>query len=445
MSRVPIRVRLTLPFAAAMAIVLAASGAFVYIRVGQQLLAGIDTNLRGQLAEVRSNASEPRRSLIDQDASEGPSVAAIELPSGGVLARTPATFAGVPPIPKLSSTRLRTTAIRGLHGPWRVAERPEQLAGRRVVLVVARPLAARDETLDKLARGFAVVAPAALVLAVLAGYGLAAAALRPVEAMRRRAAAVSAREPGQRLPVPAAKDELGALAVTLNDMLARLEAAIDHERNFVSDASHELRTPLALLRAELDLALRKPRSRDELERAIRSAADEADRMTRLAEDLLLVARADQGRLPVRLEHVPTADLLQRVRERFEAQAQLVGREVRVSASTGVVAHVDPVRIEQALGNLVDNALQHGSGVVQLGDHVDAGAVELHVVDEGPGFPPGFTERAFDRFSRADDARSEGGTGLGLSIVAVIAEAHGGEAHAANRAGAGADVWITLPR
>jgi signal transduction histidine kinase len=445
MSRIGIRIRLTLPFAVAMAIVLVATGAFVYVRVGNQLLASVDTNLRGQLAEVESNARGEHHALIDEDASEGPTVAAVELLSGAVLTRTPSTLAPLPVQSNVRGTVLFTTTVPHLRGNWRVAERPTTLAGRRVVVIVARSLAARDETLDKLARGFALAVPAALLLAILAGYGLAAAALRPVEAMRRRAAAVSAHEPGRRLPVPPARDEIRALAVTLNDMLDRLEAAFEHERRFLSDASHELRTPLALLRAELDLALRRPRSRAELESAIRSAAEEADRLTQLAEDLLLVARADQGRLPIRLEEVTTADLLSDVRERFASRAQQLGRPLRVTDSTATVARVDPLRIEQALGNLVDNALQHGAGAVQLRDDVRNGSVELHVLDDGPGFPPGFTERAFDRFSRADDARGSGGTGLGLSIVALIARAHGGDAHAANRPGGGCDVWITVPR
>ena len=134
------------------------------------------------------------------------------------------------------------------------------------MLVVGRPLASRDESLDRLRHEFLFAAPAALLLATLAGYWLAGAALRPVDAMRRQAEAIGATTPDRRLPVPAADDEVSRLARTLNDMLDRLEAALQHERRFVSDASHELRTPLALLRTELELALRHPRSHDELER-----------------------------------------------------------------------------------------------------------------------------------------------------------------------------------
>jgi signal transduction histidine kinase len=226
-------------------------------------------------------------------------------------------------------------------------------------------------------------------------------------------------------------------------MLARLEAAIEHERRFLADASHELRTPLALLRTELELALRRPRSRDELELALRSAADETERLTRLAEDLLLIARADRGSLPIRREPVSARDLLADVAERFAARAAEDGREVAVEPGPDAVLDADPVRLEQAVGNLVDNALIHGRGRVTLAVVVRPEQVELHVRDEGAGFTPEFRARAFDRFSRADDARSPGGTGLGLAIVELIATAHGGTASVANCAGGGADAWLAL--
>ncbi len=193
--------------------------------------------------------------------------------------------------------------------------------------MVARSLEPREETLKRLFRELLIAGPLALLLASLAGYGLAAAALRPVEAMRRRAAAVTAAAPG-RLPVPPAKDEVSRLATTLNDMLARLQGAFEHERRFVSDASHELRTPLALLRTELELALRRPRSPAELEEALRSAAEETERLSRLAEDLLLIARADQGALPIRREAVPAAEVLAPVAARFTTRTRQLGRSVR---------------------------------------------------------------------------------------------------------------------
>jgi signal transduction histidine kinase len=261
--------------------------------------------------------------------------------------------------------------------------------------------------------------------------------------MRRRASAVSATAPG-RLPVPPSRDEISRLATTLNEMLERLETSFEHERRFVADASHELRTPLALLRTEIEVTLRRPRSAAELETTLRSAAEETERLSRLAEDLLLIARADSGSLPIRREPVAAEDVLARVAARYAGAGSQAGRSV-VAEETGVVLEADPDRLVQALGNLVDNALAHGAGSVTLFAYERGDAVELHVADDGKGFPDEFLPRAFDRFSRADEARGRGGTGLGLSIVDLIATAHGGSAGASNRSGGGADVWVSLPR
>jgi signal transduction histidine kinase len=263
--------------------------------------------------------------------------------------------------------------------------------------------------------------------------------------MRAEAAAISASEPGRRLPLPDSRDEIFRLGQTLNAMLDRLEAAIERERTFVADASHELRTPLAVLRAELELALRQPRSQAELEHTVRSAAAEAERLALLADDLLVLARADQGRLSLRREPVSLRELLAHVAERFSARARSAKRTIEVETDHDVELAGDALRLEQALGNLVENALRHGRGTVRLAAAESNVLVELHVVDEGVGFPEEYLPHAFDRFSRADEARGGDGAGLGLTIADVIARAHGGEAHAANLASGGADVWLSLPR
>jgi len=444
MNRLPIRVRLTLAFAVAMAAVLSGVGLLVYHRVSGELLVSVDQALRSQAAEAVAHAGEAH-SLVDEDVSGGTTLAQLLDARGAILRSQPTDLRRL--LTPSDAARaaagarvLHTTTIPRHRGEWRVLAVP---AGDGRVVAVTRPLAARAESLDHLRHELVLILPLALLVASIAGYALAAGALRPVEAMRRRAASVSADRPG-RLPVPPSRDEVSRLAVTLNDMLARLEAAFEHERRFVSDASHELRTPLALLRAELELALRRPRSADELREALHSAAEETERLTRLAEDLLLIARADQGALPVRRERVAAGEVLATVAGRFDTRARALGRELLVEDSD-VLIDADPARIEQALGNIVDNALVHGLGPVRLRAVERDGSVELHVEDRGPGFPDGFEERAFDRFSRADEARSHGGTGLGLSIVELIAEAHGSRAGARNRPGGGADVWLSVPR
>jgi signal transduction histidine kinase len=449
MRRLPIRLRLTLPFALAMALVLAGLGAFLYVRVASTLLAAVDQDLRGQTAELIARAGDEQRPLLDRDATNGPSLAELVGPDGRVERASPAGLAALvdarvrEEVAGGGAVRLTVDTPPGVRGDARWRLRAVRAPGGGV-LVAGRSLGSREESLDRLGHELVLAAPAALLLATLAGYLLAGAALRPVEAMRRQAEAIGASTPGRRLPVPPAQDELSRLARTLNDMLGRLEAALQHERRFVSDASHELRTPLALLRTELELALRRTRSRDELEEAVRSAAEETERLSKLAEDLLLIARYDQGSVPLRREPVSAHELLDAVARRFSARAGALGRAVEVEPDDATL-DADPARVEQALGNLVDNALVHGGGAVTLFARPFPDRVELHVADEGAGFPAGFAERAFERFSSADEARSRGGAGLGLAIVRSVAAAHGGTAEAGARNGSGADVWIALPR
>jgi signal transduction histidine kinase len=262
--------------------------------------------------------------------------------------------------------------------------------------------------------------------------------------MRRRAAAISAETRGERLPVPPTRDEIQRLGETLNAMLGRLEEGLQRERDFVADAGHELRTPLALLRTELELALRQATTFDELREAVRLSSEEVERLTQLAEHLLLIASSDRGQLPLQLEPLDAPELLVAVASRFEWRAREAGRALRTTANGHAALQGDRLRIEQALANLVDNALRHGDGAIELTVKEAEGTVELHVMDSGQGFAPESLERAFDRFTRFESGRPGTGTGLGLSIVKLIAEAHSGTAHAGNLPTGGADAWLVLP-
>jgi two-component system, OmpR family, sensor kinase len=446
MSRMPIRLRLTLAFALAMAIVLAATGAFLYYRLGSSLDETINDGLEARAAEL-APLVQNNPTLLRGSAAGDESFGQVLLPDGAVVDGTP-QVGDEPLIGEAiranaadGQVMLERSNVQGIEGRVRLLVTPLP-AGQ--TLVVGASLEERDDALGGLLGELFIVGPVALVLASLLGYGIGTAALRPVEAMRREAEAISAVEPGRRLPVPAARDEIGRLAETLNEMLGRLERALERERSLVADASHELRTPLALLKAELDLALRRPRSAEELEHALRSAATETDRLSRLAEDLLVLARSDREELPLRKEPVPVRDVLARVAERYGRAADADGRAIEFAAPDGLVVDADAHRLEQALGNVVDNALRHGAGSIRLSADAADGSVELHVLDEGTGFPPDFLPHAFERFTRADAARTGAGAGLGLAIVSVIAKAHGGAAHAVNRDGVGADVWISLP-
>jgi heavy metal sensor kinase len=413
MSGLPIRARLTLAFAVAMAVVLAATGAFVYFRLQSSLDEGIEEALDARLADAVALA---RTGETGRRADEE-----------GFTTIVAGMISAVPRDRIEGGIRTRGTTV-------------ETRLGRRTVLVGAS-LADRDEALSELLTQLLIIAPIALLLTSLLGYWLAAAALRPVEAMRSEAAAISGSEPGRRLPEGQAKDEISRLAATLNEMLGRLERAIERERSFVADASHELRTPLALLQAELELALRRPRTEGELEEAVRSAKAETERLVRLAEDLLVLAQADDGRLPLRREPVPVGEVLEAVQEAFRSRAEAAGRAIDAE-SDATILDADRLRLEQALGNLVDNALRHGAGAIRLDAVENDGQVELHVRDEGPGLPPHFLPHAFERFSRADPARTRGGAGLGLALASAIAEAHGGSAQVAEDR---ADIWLSIPK
>jgi two-component system, OmpR family, sensor kinase len=452
-QRLPLRVRLSATFAAVMAILLGATCLFVYTRLASALDDTIDAGLRSRaqdLAAVTQQAPSQlrhanRAGLIEPDES----FAQIITREGSIVDATP----------QLATQQLLTRAQRehaiehpplfvdvGAIGSSDNASRllavPVGTGAGNLIVVVGTSLETRDEALSTLRAQLLIGGPIALLLASLAGYWLAAAALRPVARMQRRAARISGEHIDQRLPLPAAHDEIRELGETLNTMLDRIEATLRRERRFIADASHELRTPLSLLRAELELAQWPGRTREELEDALRSASDESDRLSQLAEDLLVLARADDGALPVKIEPLDTHTLLVDTAMRFQARARSTDRIIVVSDDNPRLDG-DRLRLEQAIGNLIDNALRHGDGVIRLTAGGDATATTLVVSDEGAGFAPAFLQHAFERFARADEARSGGGTGLGLAIVDVIARAHGGTAQAANSA-PGAEVSLTIP-
>jgi two-component system OmpR family sensor kinase len=443
-------VRLAAAFAAALLVVLALAAAFVYLRVSSELTGALDDELETRAAALSAVAQDARPQPAGplpapDEAEEGFSqVLAV---SGEVIASTR------PPAedPAIDETTLRRASreavvverpLEGVEDEARILAAPAG-AGERVV-VAAATTEDRSEALAGIAGSFAIGIPVALLLASALGYLLAARALDPVESMRRRAGGITLERSGERLPLPAADDELRRLAETLNTMLDRIEASLERERVFVADASHELRTPLAVLRAELELASRPGRSPEELRDAIRSAVLETERLTRLAEDLLVIARSDQGKLPIERERVELDALLERVRDRFAAVARDQGREVVVAAPNGLAAELDRLRVEQALGNLIDNSLRHGEGAVRLSARQADGALLLEVADAGAGFPAGFEESAFERFTRADEGRTGGGAGLGLAIVRAIAHAHGGSVALSSASEPGAAVRIRLP-
>jgi signal transduction histidine kinase len=446
MTRIPIRLRITAAFALAMLLMLTGATAFVYVRLRDDLDDRINALLRARstaAAEVATEdhlvglAIEDREEsfvqLLDRQGRLVDNAGAGESPAIGPALVATATGSG----------SVVEADVVGVDGRARLFIR--RLDDPARILVVGQSLRDREEALASVLTSFALGGVAAVALASLVGSVLAHAGLAPVEAMRRRAGEISLQRAEDGLPLPTANDEIRRLGITLNEMLARMREAYEREARFVADASHELRTPIAVVRTELDGALRAGAVGEHANEALVAAVEECDRLAQLADDLLVLARADAGRVPVRPEDVDLALLLGQVRDRFVDRAAQRNRCIRLDVPEPVSCVADPERLRQAVSNLVDNALRHGGGTVTLCARQDAATATIEVADQGAGIPREFAAHAFDRFSRID--RAQDGAGLGLAIVAAIADAHGGAVEIVEppaTADAGTVLRLTLP-
>ena len=416
-ARWPLRVRVALAFLASTLVALAGLGVFVHARMSEAL----DERLRDTVAvEADRIATLPIRDQQTAVRALGGDVHAQALTSDGDVIASSRLVAGS--LLEISDDAVTAgyrdsnvnvfdddAAARGERAP---EVEPAVLLVRPTdegYLVVATSREDADEALAQLRDQLLVGGLLALAVAGLLGYAAAGVGLRPIERMRVRAASISDRSAGERLPLPAADDELHRLAVTLNAMLERLDQGLQRERRFVAEASHELRTPLALMLTEVELALVRPRSPEALTAALRSVTDEVRRLIVLAEGLLDRAAAGDS-LPIAAHPVDLRGLATGVADRFRATAG--DRTIGVTAPGPVEVRGDATRLDRALSNLVDNALRHGAGdiTVEIRRH-GAGAL-LTVSDGGPGFP-------------AEEVSRPQGAGLGLTIVREIARAHGG--------------------
>jgi signal transduction histidine kinase len=446
--RPSLRLRVAGAFAATTAAALIALGVFVYDRVERTLVDQTKSSLRAQLDALGELPAESRASATRGLTNDR--YGQLLGPDGRLLASSPQVFGRMVEPSALPEDEAEERFVRRMVRLTDEDDREMTLLMLRrqdnQVLAVGTSEEDISDTLQEVASQLLIGGPLLLLLASGIGYLVAGVALRPVEQMRSRAALISDRHPAERLPLPAANDEIRRLGETLNAMLDRLEAALSRERRFVAEASHELRTPLALLRMELDLALSRPRSTDELLAAIGSANDEVERLTRLSEDLLLLAGStEQVRSPRDLgAPIDVTALLRTVAARFATRAAAAGREVRVLTGPHVFVSGDHDRLDRALSNLVDNALVHGAGDIDLAAEPDEGHVRIEVTDEG-------TSRArlgpdsFQAFAADPAARRNGSRGLGLAIVRAIVEQHQGTVTLAERTpGRGTAVTVVLP-
>jgi two-component system, OmpR family, sensor kinase len=453
----PIRVRLTAWYAALLAAILVAIGAFVVLQLRTDLQARLDRDVRtnassigeGYTAEGDEGFHEIARAALPE-----PDAAAQVLDrSGRVLVSRGGAAAARPLVPPevradalLGGAPLISVTVGGVH--MRASASSLRRRGRRHVLVVAESLEDVDASTRRVLVLLLLAGPAALAATALVGWWLARKALLPVARMTSEAEAIEIDRLHERIAVPRAADELGRLATTLNSMLDRLEAGVADKRRLVADASHELRTPLAVMRAELDVSLRGDGLPDEAREVLESVREEADSMSRTVDNLLTLAQVDErglGILTTRVELLAAIETAERPLRPLAADKRI---RLEVTGEPHEV-EADPERLRQALGNLIENAIKFTprDGEVSVSTWAGKHEVGVTVADDGPGIPEGARARVFDRFYRVDGsrARTAGGSGLGLAICREIARAHGGRVWVEDRAGGGSAFSLALPR
>ena len=451
-ARLPIRYRLAITFGASAAVVVAGLSIFVYAQTGSNLLAALDTELNSRASQLASDVRDDNPRVVNVQArlvDDARVYAQIDAATGVVLRSTSSITRSRLLTPaqvrSLRGARFYERRVPGIRNVTRVLAVPVMTRRGAVVVAVGASMSSRHGQLIDLAATLAIAGSGALVLITAGAWLALASALRPVERMRRQAAAISASDSGSRLSVAGGNDEIALLGSTLNQMLDRIERSVDIERRLVDSASHELRTPLAIQRIDLDVALAGPQTAEELAAALRGVSEENAHLTRLTEDLLVLSRARDGVLPVDLATHSLRGLLDAARKRHET----LGASGSVASFTAPDRDVcvDPVWFGQAVDNLLSNARRHtpAEGRIDVSADLVDGTIRLVVEDTGPGFPPGFADRAFEPFTRARpaDGNGQAGTGLGLAVVRAIATAHGGRAWAQNSAEGGARVTVLL--
>ncbi|MEA2387296.1 MAG: two-component system, OmpR family, sensor kinase [Thermoleophilaceae bacterium] len=458
--RLPIRIRLTAWYVAVLALVITALGAFVVVRLRADLTADFDRSLRSAGAEIRSGYE--RGGPARFSSTSGSVVSVLPADSGAQLVTRQGRLLGaigrdLPRAPLLGpAERRRVLAgaelVRTAHGrtdsePFRVYATVVRRGGERDALVVASSLEGVESAVHRVLVLLLIAGPAALLAVAAGGWWLARAALRPVDRLTHQAERIEVDRLDERVSVPATSDEVAHLAATLNRMLDRLRRGVEDKRRLVADASHELRTPLAVMRSELDVALDYEDLEPDARAVLSSAREEVARMTRTVENLLTLARADEGRLD--LLRRPFA--LRAVVDEVAADLGPIAGEkgvTLVAAGDDAVVDADRDRIRQVVANLVDNAVKYSppGGVVRTEAWREDGEAGLRVSDDGLGIPADALPHVFDRFYRVDSTRvrASGGSGLGLAICHEIVTAHGGRIWAESDEGHGSRFSLTLP-
>ena len=449
-----VRVRLTLWYVGAIAVVLAVYAGFVFTSVRSSLSKNLDDRLHAEfeypamMLEITSAGAIAPADATAED-SNSPWLQ-IWSPKGELLYQT--WRARIYPVPRGDELAVRPdgsiVTIPDDHGKVRVLTGQSKISNTPVVIQVAT----REEMMQAQLRDISLILLLGLPLGVAAagfgGYTLARRALAPVERMAERARWITAERLKDRLPVDNPKDELGRLATVFNETLTRLESSFDQMRRFTADASHELRTPLTAMRSVGEVGLRGRRDESSYREIIGSMLEEVDRLSNLVDRLLTMSRADTGDAMLAVDRVDLGELAEEVVSQLDVLAEEKEQFLAVERSASPVWNGDRLVLRQALLNLVDNAIKYsperGRITVRV-NQTSAGAI-IDVNDTGPGVPAELQDRIFDRFYRVDTSRSRenGGTGLGLSIAKWAVEVNGGQLTLEKTNGAGSTFRITLP-
>jgi len=467
-KRLSIRWRLTLWYAGSLGVLLVGFGILVWAMTNSWLLSQSDLELTEELAELldaihSSDSDSLTESVADwsqlhepygfdfevrmQDGT--PLMKSVRLQQSGETLFTPGDVSD-------TSRNLHLTEL----GPVRVKVADIVIASKPHRLWIAASLDEQQQLLHQLGT---VLILAGLMVMAGAGWGgwiLARRVLQPIDEIASAAARISAHQLSERVPVENPHDELGRLARTLNTMLDRLNQSFGELKRFTADAAHELRTPLTLLRNELEVTLRKPRSASEYEKSLRSALDDTDRISRVAAQLLELARDDSGTRPIVLERVPITALLTDVTSQLKPQAESNEIHVELTQMTTVASSDDGkfpdeiavqgdcLRLRRLFLNLLDNAVKYtaAGGWIRVHQQLEKSVVRVIIEDNGCGIAPQHLPHVFDRFYRIDHARtsSTGGTGLGLAICRGIVLSHGGSIEIVSESGQGTKVFVLLP-
>jgi heavy metal sensor kinase len=324
---------------------------------------------------------------------------------------------------------------------------PREGEKRPVVLIVGRPVAQIEESLNELLRVFIIAIPACLAIAGGGGIFLSRRVLKLVDTITQTALEIEESDLGRRIDVKT-KDELGRLALTLNQMIGRLEKAFQRQKEFTSDASHELRAPLAIIQAESTLALQKDRDASSYRQSLETVSQEVENMAKIIDQLLMLARSDAGKSQLIFEEINLAEVLQDLTSDINVLCQDKGLSLEINTGAQVSIQGDKVNLRRLFLNVLDNAIRytpHG-GIISISLSQEAQTAFVTITDTGVGISKEHIPHIFDRFYRVDKARSraEGGSGLGLAICRQIVEAHGGGISVASQAGQGSTFSIRLP-